>query len=292
MFGRIITAMVTPFHESGEVNLSAARDLARHLASTGSDAIVVCSTTGEAPVLSEEEKLNLFRTVRQAVPAACNVIANVGSNSTTVSCKLAEKIADLGLNGVMAVVPYYNKPTQEGLYRHFREIAVRTSLPVMLYNVPGRTVVSLAPETVARLAEVPNIVALKEASASLDQMSGLKQVLPEDFAVYSGEDSLTLPMLAMGAVGVVGVSTHVVGLAMQRLISAFAIGNTDEALSWHNKLYPVFRDMFITTNPIPIKFILSEMGFAVGSCRLPLTGPTEEEKDRLRQTLEIINSLQ
>jgi 4-hydroxy-tetrahydrodipicolinate synthase len=290
MFGRILTAMVTPFHAQGEIDWSAVADLSRFLAANGSDGLVVAGTTGETPNLSQEEKLKLFRAVRQAAPSACKVIGNVGTYSTAESVKLAEQTADLGLDGLMAVTPYYNKPTQEGLFRHFKAIAAATSLPLMLYNIPGRSVVNLLPDTVARLAEIPNITSLKEAAGSLDQLSELKLKLPEDFIIYSGDDSLTLPMLALGAQGVVSVASHVVGLQMQRLIGAFAIGNTEEARQWHLRLYPVFKDLFITASPGPVKFVLNALGHKVGTCRLPVTEPGEREREILRTTVELIRS--
>ncbi|MDR1603739.1 MAG: 4-hydroxy-tetrahydrodipicolinate synthase [Gracilibacteraceae bacterium] len=291
MFGRILTAMVTPFQAQGGVNYAGAADLAAYLAANGSDGVVVAGTTGEAPNLSAEEKTELFRVVRRAVPAACKVVGNVGTYSTEESVKLAEAAQDTGIDGVMAVAPYYSKPSQEGIYRHFQAIAAATPLPVMLYNVPGRTVVNILPDTVKRLSALPNITALKEAGGSMEQMSELKLSLPADFAVYAGDDSLTLPMLALGARGVVSVAAHVVGLQMQRMIGAFTIGNTAEALDWHTRLYPVFKNLFIAANPAPIKFVLETLGHPVGPCRLPLTEPNEQERELLRATARLIQAL-
>ncbi|MDR1320136.1 MAG: 4-hydroxy-tetrahydrodipicolinate synthase [Gracilibacteraceae bacterium] len=291
MFGRILTAMVTPFHAQSGVNYAGAADLAKYLAANGSDGIVVAGTTGETPNLSAAEKVELFRVVRQSVPTACKVVGNVGTNSTAASVKLAEAAKDIGLDGVMAVTPYYNKPSQEGLYRHFQAIAAATPLPVILYNIPGRSVVNILPETAARLSALPNVAALKESSGSMDQMSEVILKTPADFAVYSGDDSLTLPMLALGARGVISVAAHVVGLQMQRMIGAFAIGNTEEALEWHKKLYPIFKGLFITANPAPIKFVLETLGHSVGPCRLPLIEPDGREKELLRETARLIQAL-
>jgi 4-hydroxy-tetrahydrodipicolinate synthase len=291
MFGRILTAMVTPFHPQGGVNYTAAADLAAYLAANGSDGVVVAGTTGEAPNLSAEEKTELFRVVRRAVPAACKVIGNVGTYATAASVKLAAAAQETGIDGVLAVAPYYSKPSQEGIFRHFQAIAAATPLPVMLYNIPGRTAVNIAPDTTARLSALPNIVSLKEAGGSMEQMSELKLKLPADFTVYAGDDALTLPMLALGAQGVVSVAAHVVGLQMQRMIGAFAIGNTKEALDWHTRLYPVFKNLFIAANPVPIKFVLEALGHPVGPCRLPLTEPTEQERETLRETVRLIQAL-
>jgi 4-hydroxy-tetrahydrodipicolinate synthase len=291
MFGRVLTAMVTPFHAQGAINWTSVSNLARYLAANGSDGIVVCGTTGEVPTLRPEEKLKLFQTVRQAVPAACRVIANVGNYSTAESVDMASQVNELGLDGVMAVVPYYNKPSQQGLFEHFQAIAAATKLPVMLYNVPGRTVTNLLPDTVARLAEIPNITALNEAAGSMDQFTELRRKLPTDFTLYSGDDSLTLPLLALGARGVVSVASHVVGLQLQRLVGAFEIGNIEEARQWHERLYPIFKNLFITTSPAPVKFVLNALGHDVGAGRLPIVPPDEQEQAILLETVELIKSL-
>ncbi|MDR0434233.1 MAG: 4-hydroxy-tetrahydrodipicolinate synthase [Gracilibacteraceae bacterium] len=291
MFGRILTAMVTPFYADGGVNYEGAADLACYLAANGSDGIVVSGTTGEAPALTAEEKAELFRVVRRAAPPACKVVGSVGTNSTSVSVKLAQAAADAGLDGMMAVTPYYNKPSQEGMYRHFRAIAAAAPLPVMLYNIPSRSVVNLLPDTVARLSAVPNIVSLKEATGSIDQMSELKLKLPEDFAIYAGDDALTLPLLALGSSGVVSVASHVVAPQMQSMIAAFKAGDLAGALDWHKKLYPIFKTLFITSNPAPIKFVLESLGHAVGPCRPPLAEPNGQESEQLREITRLIREM-
>ena len=282
---RLLTAMVTPYDEKLQVDLDKARRLARYLADTGSEGIVVCGTTGESPVLSPEEKLSLFSVVKQEVGEKVEVWAGTGSNNTAASVELTRNASKLGIKGVMAVTPYYNKPTQNGLYEHFRAIAEATDLPVMVYNVPGRTGVNLLPETVKKLAEVDNIVAIKEASGNLDQVSQLRTLVPQDFTIYSGDDSLTLPMLAVGASGVVSIASHIAGKRIKEMIDAYFNGEVQKACRIHVELFPLFKGLFITTNPIPLKEALNMMGIDVGGLRLPLTGATDSEKEQIRRLL-------
>lgn len=284
-FGRVITAMVTPFDEHNNVDWGAVKTLANYLADNGSDAIVVSGTTGETPNLSEEEKVKLFETVFEAVGDRVKVIAGTGTNNTALSIRLSREAQRIGLHGVMLVVPYYNKPSQEGLYQHFKAIAEEIDLPVMLYNVPSRTVTNLAPETVARLAEIDNIVALKEAAGNMDRVSVLRRSLPEDFAIYSGDDSLTLPMLALGCRGVVSVASHLVGNQLQEMIDSFQQGDVAKANAIHLKLFPLFKVLFVTTNPVPIKTALNLKGIKVGGLRLPLHEATDEEVQVIKNTL-------
>ncbi|KUO66037.1 MAG: 4-hydroxy-tetrahydrodipicolinate synthase [Gracilibacter sp. BRH_c7a] len=291
MFGSILTAMVTPFDENQEVNYSAAANLAQYLAANGSDGIVIAGTTGETPTLTMEEKYLLCRTVKEAVGDSCKVIAGVGTNSTKDSVLLTRKIDGLNLDGIMAVVPYYNKPSQEGLYQHFRTIAEATELPVMLYNVPGRTSANMLPQTVCRLAEVPNIVCIKEAAGTMDQVSELRSNLPSSFVIYAGDDSLTLPMLSLGAGGIVSVASHIVGNKIKKMVDAFKAGNFEQALKWHLLLFPIFRGMFIATNPVPVKYLVNQIGLNAGDYRLPITGPTSEEKTILQELLKKIQEL-
>jgi 4-hydroxy-tetrahydrodipicolinate synthase len=276
--GRILTAMVTPMNDQLEVNYQEAERLAVYLAEHGSDGIVVSGTTGESPTISAEEKLELFRVVKKAVGSKATVIAGIGSNSTEASVSLACKAQDTGVDGLMAVVPYYNKPSQEGMYQHFRAIAKATSLPLMLYNVPGRTSANLLPETVRRLSEISNVTSLKEAAGSMDQVSELKRVLPADFKIYSGDDSLTLPMLALGCNGIISVAAHVVGDEMKCMVDAWFAGEFQTALQWHLKLIPIFKGIFVTTNPVPVKYLLKHAGINAGGVKLPLVEATSEEE--------------
>ena len=284
-FGRILTAMVTPLNEASEVDYKEAQNLAEYLITHGSDGVVVCGTTGESPTIKEAEKVELFKAVKEAVGTRGTVIAGVGSNSTEPSVALARKAAATGVDGLMAVVPYYNKPSQEGMYQHFKAIAEATPLPLMLYNVPGRTSANLLPSTVKRLAEIPNVVALKEAAGSLDQVSELKRMLPRDFQVYSGDDSMTLPMLALGCSGIVSVAAHVIGKEMKAMVDAWFAGDTAKATEWHLELFPVFKGIFVTANPVPIKALLNMNGHKVGGVRLPLVEATQEELKFLRDLM-------
>lgn len=292
-FGRVLTAMITPFNSDGTVNYSVTEELATHLADHGTDTLVVCGTTGESPTLSWDEEFELFRVVKSAVGGNAKVMAGTGSNSTTEAIAATRKAAKMGLDGSLQVVPYYNKPPQAGLYHHFEAIAQAASdLPIMLYNVPGRTSQNLLPETVARLAEVPNIVALKEASGNLDQASQIRQLTPTDFAIYSGDDSLTLPMLAIGGSGVVSVASHLVGPQLQQMIQAFESGQVQAATQIHLKLFSLFKALFITTNPIPIKAALRLQGWDVGSLRLPLCDPDEGVHAMLKTVMAELNLLE
>ena len=284
-FGRILTAMVTPMYENLEVDYASARSLAQYLINHGSDGIVVCGTTGESPTLTNEEKIKMFRAVKEAVGSSGIVLAGVGSNSTAASVNLARQAAETGVDGIMAVVPYYNKPSQEGMYRHFKAIAQAVSLPVMLYNIPSRTMTNLLPETVKKLAQIPNIIAIKESAGMMDQVSELKRILPADFAVYSGDDSLTLPMLALGCSGVVSVASHIIGDEMKKMIEAWFAGDSKKAAQWHLRLYPIFKGIFITTNPVPIKALVNMLGLKAGGVRLPLVDCNEEERGFLSELL-------
>lgn len=284
-FGRVITAIVTPFAEDQSLNVEAAQKLADHLVNNGSDGLVVSGSTGESPVLTTEEKVTLFKAVKEAVGSRAKVLAGTGSNNTMASIELTAAAEACGVDGVMLVVPYYNKPSQEGLYRHFTQIARSTSLPVMLYNIPSRTGANLLPATVARLAGEENIVALKEASGSLDQVSEIAGWVGDKLTIYSGDDSLTLPMLALGAAGVVSVAAHIVGPQMQEMVQAFLSGQVERARQLHHRLFPVFKGLFITTNPVPVKAALRLLGQQVGPPRLPLVDVTPAEEETLQQML-------
>ncbi|MEG4303539.1 4-hydroxy-tetrahydrodipicolinate synthase [Microcoleus sp. D3_18a_C4] len=285
-FGRVLTAMITPFKEDGSVNYAVAEQLAVHLADRGTDSLVVCGTTGESPTMTWDEEYELFQVVQKAVAGKALVIAGAGSNSTSEAVAATEKAAKLGLDGCLQVVPYYNKPPQEGLYNHFRAIAESApELPIMLYNIPGRTGQNMLPETVARLAQIPNIVAVKEASGNLDQTSQIRCLTSPEFAIYSGDDSLTLPMLAVGGSGVVSVASHLVGEQLQQMIKAFEAGQVQVATQIHLQLFDLFKALFLTTNPIPVKTALKLQGWDVGSTRPPLCDPPVEVTQKLKDVL-------
>jgi len=285
-FGRLITAMVTPFNDQMEVDYQRAEELAEHLAANGSQSIVVAGTTGESPTLSVEEKEKLFQTVVQAVKGKASVIAGSGSNSTEQSIEITRRAEAAGVDGVMLVVPYYNKPPQEGLYLHFKKIAESTGLPVMLYNVPGRTSVNLSAQITIRLAQMDNVFAIKEASGDLEQISQIINETPEGFSVYSGDDSMTLPMMSIGGYGVVSVAGHIIGEKIKDMIDAFASGNVGQAAALHSQLMPIFKGMFISTNPIPVKTSLNLLGKNVGPVRLPLIEMTVEQQESLKAILK------
>jgi len=281
-----MTAMITPFTSNQEIDYARVRDLANHLADTGSQGIVVCGTTGESPTLNDQEKLTLFSVVQEEVGSRVQVWAGVGTNSTAHSVEMAREASKLKINGVMAVTPYYNKPSQEGLYRHFRKIAEATTLPVMLYNVPGRTGINLLPGTVKRLAEIDNVAALKEASGNMDQMSELVNSTPDDFIIYSGDDSLTLPMMSLGAQGVVSIASHLVGQEIRDMIEAYIAGDVQNAREIHARLFPVYKVLFITSNPVPLKESLRMLGKDSGILREPLCPPTEGECSEIARVLK------
>lgn len=279
--------MVTPFSADGSVNYAMAERLADHLVNHGSDGLVVCGTTGESPTLTWDEEYQLFQVVKQAVGGRAKVIAGTGSNSTHEAIEATQKASHLDLDGALQVVPYYNKPPQEGLYQHFSQIARAVpDLPIMLYNIPGRTGCNLAVDTVTRLAEIENIVAIKEASGSLDQVSQVRAHTPNDFLIYSGDDSLTLPTLAVGGCGVVSVASHLVGDHLQAMIQAYETGQVRRATEIHLHLLPLFKALFATTNPVPVKAALKRQGWDMGSVRLPLCPASEEVELLLDQVLK------
>ncbi len=285
-FGRVLTAMVTPFDEAGAVDYARAEALAKRLADGGSDGIVVAGTTGESPTLSDDEKVRLVRTVKGAVAGRAGVVAGTGTYDTKHSIHLTGEAKRAGADGILLVNPYYNRPSQDGLYAHFRAIAESTPLPCILYNIPGRTGVNAAPETIARLAEIPNIVAVKEASGNLDQASEIRRRTPESFQIYSGDDSLTLPILAVGGTGIISVASHLVGREIQEMVKAFEQGDVRKALRIHLKLFPLFKVLFITSNPVPLKAALAFSGFPVGKPRLPLVEATPKEKEQIAAVLK------
>ncbi len=271
LFGSVVTAMVTPFTEDGQVNYSVAEKLAAYLVANGSDSVLVCGTTGESPTLTREEEYQLFTVVKNTVGKNAKVIAGTGSNSTKEAIEATEKAAELGLDGSLQVVPYYNKPPQSGLFKHFEAIAKAVpQMPIMLYNIPGRTGCNLLPETVAKLAEIENIIAIKEASGILEQACQIRCLTDSSFAIYSGDDFLTLPLLTVGATGIVSVASHIVGNEIKQMVNAFKSGNTTLAVELQLKLFPLFKALFCTTNPIPVKAALKMRGWEVGGLRLPL----------------------
>lgn len=288
-FGRLLTAMITPFTHEGEVDYTSAERLAEHLVHTGTETIVLCGTTGESPTLTWEEEYKLFQVVRNAVHGRAKIIAGAGSNSTREAISATKKTAKLGLDGTLQVTPYYNKPPQNGLYEHFRSIALSApELPVILYNVPGRTACRLELETIVKLAEIPNIVGIKEATGDLDLASQIRAKTPPEFMIYSGDDSLTLPIMSVGGYGVISVASHVVGVKIQAMMQNFSRGNVEQARSIHLELFPLFKALFTMTNPIPVKAALQMLGLDTGVVRPPLVKATAEV---INQLYVVLNDL-
>lgn len=287
LFGRILTAMVTPFKENGVVDYELAIKLSNHLCENGSDGIVLCGTTGESPTLSWAEQHNLFVAVKGSLNSRSKVIVGTGSNCTSEAIEATKKAYKFGADGALVVVPYYNKPPQEGLYNHFSSIATEASdLPLMLYNIPGRTGCNLLPTTVNKLMDFPNILSIKAASGRIEEVTELRAACGSNLFIYSGDDSLLLPMLSVGAVGVVSVASHIVGLQLKMMIESFHKGEVSIALDIHERLQPLFKALFETTNPIPIKAALELKGWQVGSPRNPLTPLIKEKKENLFQVIQ------
>jgi 4-hydroxy-tetrahydrodipicolinate synthase len=283
-FGRLMTAMVTPFTERGAVDFGKAAELGRNLVAAGNDGLIITGTTGEGPTLNEDEKLELYRVTKRAVGDA-SIVAGTGNYNTAESIHLSREAELCGVDGLLLVVPYYNNPPQEGLYQHFKAIAEATSLPCILYNVPTRAPRNLEAATLKRLAEIDNIVGVKEASGKLEQFNAVMSAVPEDFLVYSGNDSDTHTIMSLGGYGVISVAAHIVAGRIKRMIDLLADGRTAEAAEIHLDLLPLVDALFWQPNPMPVRAALNELGFDVGTARLPLIDLTEPEKDRLRAVL-------
>lgn len=285
-FGKILTAMITPFDENGEINFDETTKLVNYLLENGTEGLVVAGTTGESPTLTTKEKIALFSHVVKIVDKRVPVIAGTGGNNTKSTIELTKEAENCGVDAIMLVAPYYNKPNQRGLYEHFKVVANETSLPVMLYNIPGRSVVKLTAETIIALSKIDNIVSVKEASGDLDQAAIIIENTNDDFSVYSGDDGLTLPMMAIGGDGIVSVASHVIGNEMQEMIQAYEEGNTNRAASIHRKLLPIMNGLFEAPSPSPVKAALVFKGINPGGVRLPLVPLTEVENNNIKLLLE------
>lgn len=291
-FGRLLTAMVTPFDRSGEVNYPMAERLAVHLVEQGSDGLVLCGTTGESPTLTWDEEYELFKVVQKAVAGKAKVLAGTGSNSTKEAIVATQKAMALGLDGSLQVTPYYNKPPQLGLYHHFRAVAeAAPELPIMLYNIPSRTSCKIELETLLRLSEIPNIVAVKDSTGDIGLVSELRLKAPEEFAIYSGDDYLTLPLMSIGAVGVVSVASHLVGSLLKQMMNCLLADEVLSAQRIHLQLMPLFKVLFLNTNPIPVKAALESIGWDVGSVRLPLFQGDDDLFKAIKQVLADLHLL-
>ena len=284
--GRLLTAMVTPFDEKGEVDYEQAKKLALALLDSGSEGVVIAGTTGESPTLVRDEELRLFAEVKSAVGERGAVVAGTGSNSTAEALATTKGAEKAGADACLLVVPYYNKPTQEGLYQHFKAIAESTSLHCIPYNVPSRTVTNLSVETTIRLSQIDNIIGVKEASGNLEQIAKIIDGAGKDFLVWSGNDSDTFPLVALGGYGVVSVAAHLVGKQISEMIYSFINGETDRAAEIHRHLLPLVNALFVISNPMPVKYAVNQVGFRVGKPRLPLIEPDEKTAALIKDTLK------
>ena len=285
-FGRLLTAMVTPFDSRGKVDYNQAKKLARALLASGSDGLVVSGTTGESPTLTIEEKLRLFAEIKSAAGARATIVAGTGNYNTQESIELTKEAEKIGVDACLLTVPYYNKPNQEGLYQHFKTIAASTKLPCFVYNVPSRTVTNLTAETAVKLSKIDNIVGVKEASADLAQIARIIDGASKDFIVYSGNDADTFPILGLGGYGVIGVITHLVGKQYKKMMDDFFAGRVTESAKLHRHFIPLVNTMFMIGSPMPIKYALNYLGFRVGKPRLPLVEPDEKTRAAIEQTLK------
>jgi 4-hydroxy-tetrahydrodipicolinate synthase len=285
-FGRLLTAMVTPFDADGKVDYTQAKRLTKALFDSGTEGIVVAGSTGESATLSHEEKLRLFYEIKSEAGKQGTVIAGTGTYSTNDSIELTKEAEKIGVDGCLLVVPYYNKPTQEGLYQHFKKIAESTALPCILYNVPSRTITNLNLETMLSLSKVENIIGLKESSSNFEQIARLIDATGEKFLVYSGNDSDTIHVLTLGGYGTISVASHLVGLQIKQMIDCFIDGDARKAAQIHRNLLPLVNSLFVVANPMPVKYALNYLGFTVGTPRLPLTEPDEKVKALIQETLK------
>lgn len=287
LFGRVITAMITPFDDADKVDFKAVEKLVNHLIQNGTSAIVVSGTTGESPTLDSSEKKELLKCVLETAGNRAKIIMGTGSNDTRKSVEASKDAEKLGAHGCLVVAPYYNKPSQAGLLAHFGEVANSTSLPIVVYNIPGRTGINITSETMVKLVEKhKNIHALKDSTGSVDQTGEIAAVARKDFRVYSGDDYLTLPFLSVGAAGVVSVASHLVGSQIKEMCDAFFNGNTDKARELHYKYLPLFKALFAAPNPTCTKYALSKMGLCKENLRLPLVPLDAQQKAALDKVLE------
>lgn len=289
--GEVITAMVTPFDKNREIDYNKVEELTKYLINNGSDTVLVAGTTGEGPTLTHDEEIEVLSTVKRANANKAKVIMNAGSNCTMTAIRTAKLAQKEDVDGILSVVPYYNKPSQKGMYEHFSAIAKSTDLPVIIYNIPSRTGVNILPETVAKLAkEFDNIVGIKQSFADMDAVTEMKLICPEDFSIYSGDDSLTLPMMSLGARGVVSVASHIFGSEIKSMIRNYKTGEFLAALNMHKKLYPAFRKLFMAPNPVPVKAALAHKGIIEDYVRRPLIELTDVEKTELFCVLDSIKN--
>jgi 4-hydroxy-tetrahydrodipicolinate synthase len=284
--GRLLTAMVTPFDEKGAVNYEQAKKLALALIDSGSDGVVVAATTGESPTLSWEEEMRLFSEVKSAIAKRGTIIAYTGSNSTAEAVEATQKAEKISVDGCLLVVPYYNKPTQEGIYQHFKTVAENTRLPIIMYNIPGRVVINMSVETMVRLSQIDNIVGVKEANGDMGHVAKTLERAAEDFLIWSGNDNDTFHIMALGGYGTIGVATHLVGKQIKKMMASILDGKIAEAAVIHRQLLPLVDALFIEPNPAPLKYALNHIGFEVGKPRLPLVEVSPKSAETIKATLK------
>ena len=285
-FGRLLTAMITPFDEDGGIDYPQARKLAKGLTESGTDGLVIGGTTGESPSMSDDEKIRLFAEVKEEVGNSASVIAGTTDNNHAKSIELSQEAEKVGADGLLLTVPAYNKPTQEGLYQNFKAISEATSLPGLLYNVPSRTALNMEAETTLRLAEIDSIVGVKEASSDYVQITNIIDKAPEGFDVWSGNDDETFPIMCVGGYGVVSVASNLYGNQIKTMMGLILEGNIESAAAAHRKMLPIFKALFWVTNPIPVKYAVNRSGFYAGKNRLPLCDPDEEFISRFNEVMD------
>lgn len=289
--GEVITAMVTPFDKNREIDYNKVEELTKYLINNGSDTLLVAGTTGEGPTLTHEEEIEVLSTVKRANANKAKVIMNAGSNCTMTAIRTAKLAEKEDVDAILSVVPYYNKPSQKGMIEHFSAIAKSTNLPVIIYNIPSRTGVNMQPQTVAQLAkEFDNIVGIKQSCGDMDAITEMKLLCPEDFSIYSGDDSLTLPMLSLGARGVISVASHIFGSELKSMIRNYKTGEFLAALNMHKKLYPAFKKLFMAPNPVPVKAALAHKGIIEDIVRRPLVELSDDEKTELFKVLDSVKN--
>jgi 4-hydroxy-tetrahydrodipicolinate synthase len=284
--GRMLTAMVTPFKENMEVDYEQTKRLAKALLNSGNDGLVLAATTGEAPTLSWDEEMRIFTEVKAAVGDGPTLVAYTGSNSTKEAVEATEKAEKIGVDACLSVVPYYNKPNQEGIYQHFKAISECTSLPIIMYNIPSRVVIEMSWETMARLSEFKNIIGVKEASGKMDLVAQTISNARDEFYIWSGNDNDTFPIIALGGYGVIGVTTHIMGKQYKRMVDLILTDKIQEAAVIHRRLVPLVNAMFSAPNPAPIKYALNKLGFSVGKPRLPLVEVNKNEAARIDDVMK------
>ena len=284
--GRLLTAMITPFDEEGAVDYEQAKKLALALLDSGSDGLVLAATTGESPTLSWEEEMRLFTEVKSVVGERGTIVAYTGSNSTTEAVEATQGAEKIGVDACLSVVPYYNKPSQEGLYQHFKSIAENTSLPVIMYNIPSRVVINMSVDTIVRLSQIDNIIGVKEANSDMGHVALTLNNTREDFLIWSGNDNDLFHIMALGGYGTIGVVTHLVGKQVKEMMDDILTGKLKEAADIHRHLVPLVNSLFIQPNPAPLKYALNQLGFKVGKPRLPLVEPDEKSAATIKDTIK------